>query len=40
MNRKIDRLVKDYRQGTIDRRGFMKRLSLLAGGTAAAFALL
>jgi len=40
MNRKVNRLVSDYRQGGIDRRGFMKKLALYAGGTAAAFALL
>ncbi|MDX9930350.1 MAG: dienelactone hydrolase family protein [Bacteroidales bacterium] len=40
MNRKINRLVTDYRQGGINRRDFMKRLVLYAGGTAAAFALL
>jgi carboxymethylenebutenolidase len=40
MNRKLDTLVNDYRQGSLDRRGFMKKLALLTGGTAAAFALL
>lgn len=40
MNRKASKLVDDYKKGGIDRRGFMKKLALLTGGTAAAFALL
>ena len=40
MNRKINRLLKDYRQGGIERREFMKRLVLYTGGTAAAFSFL
>lgn len=40
MNRKASKLVDEYRSGGIDRRGFMKKLALLTGGTAAAFALL
>jgi carboxymethylenebutenolidase len=40
MNRKAGKLVDEYRNGGIDRRGFMRKLALLTGGTAAAFALL
>jgi carboxymethylenebutenolidase len=40
MNRKFNHLLKEYKEGGIDRREFMKRLALFAGGTAAAFTLL
>lgn len=40
MDRKITDLYKDYRNGRTDRRSFLKKLTLFAGGTAAALALL
>jgi len=40
MDRKITDLYKDYRNGGTDRRSFLKKLTLFAGGTAAALALL
>jgi carboxymethylenebutenolidase len=40
MDPKISDLYQDYLAAFLDRRGFIKRLSLLAGGTAAAYALL
>ncbi|MFO7754711.1 MAG: dienelactone hydrolase family protein [Bacteroidales bacterium] len=40
MDPKINKLYSDYRNGSIDRRGFLKKLALLAGGTAAAYSLL
>jgi carboxymethylenebutenolidase len=39
MNRKITGLFKDYREGRIDRRAFIKKLAILTGSTAAAIAL-
>jgi carboxymethylenebutenolidase len=39
MNRKINGLFKDYREGRIDRRAFIKKLAILTGSTAAAIAL-
>jgi carboxymethylenebutenolidase len=40
MDQKIIDLYGEYTKGSIDRRGFLKRLSVLAGGIAAASALL
>ena len=40
MDKKITRLYDDYQSGRVDRRVFIKKLSLLAGGTAAAMSLL
>jgi len=40
MDRKIKELYKDYRSGHTDRRSFIKKLTTLAGGSAAALALL
>jgi len=40
MAKRIDDLYKDYVHGMVDRREFLKRLSVLAGGAAAAAALL
>jgi len=40
MNKKITRLYYEYQNGRIDRRGFIKKLTLLAGSTAAAMSLL
>ncbi|MDZ7738782.1 MAG: dienelactone hydrolase family protein [Bacteroidales bacterium] len=40
MDPKINHLYGEYRNGSIDRRGFLKKLALLAGGTAAAYSLL
>lgn len=40
MNRKAGKLVEKYKSGGIDRRSFMRKLALLTGGAAAAFALL
>ncbi len=40
MNKKITDLYEEYTDGFLDRRGFIKRLALLAGGTTAAYALL
>jgi carboxymethylenebutenolidase len=40
MNEKIADLYRDYSKGNLDRRAFLKELSVLAGGTAAASALL
>lgn len=40
MNPKINDLYSEYRNGNIDRRQFLKKLALLAGGTAAAYSLL
>jgi carboxymethylenebutenolidase len=40
MDRKISDLYKEYADGLIDRRSFLKKLAILAGGTAAASALL
>ena len=40
MNRKITGLYKDYKQGRIDRRSFIKKLAMFTGSTAAAMALL
>ena len=40
MNLKIKKLYDEYSKGGIDRRHFLKKLALLAGGTAAAYSLL
>ena len=40
MDRKIIALYNEYSHGLLDRRGFLKKSSILAGGTAAASALL
>ena len=40
MHQKVVDLYEKYAQGSLDRRGFIKRLALVAGGTAAANALL
>lgn len=40
MDPKINELYTDFRKGKIDRRIFLKKLALLAGGTAAAYSLL
>ncbi len=40
MNQKITSLYNDYRNGRIDRRSFLGRLAVYAGGTAAALSLL
>lgn len=40
MNPKINSLFEDYRQGGINRRDFLRKLTLYAGSTAAAVALL
>jgi carboxymethylenebutenolidase len=40
MNTKISRLFYDYKRGGTDRRDFLKKLAMYAGGTAAAMALL
>jgi len=40
MNQKIIDLYDEYNNGLVDRRKFLKKLSILAGGTAAAVALL
>lgn len=40
MNNKINHLFDDYKHGLINRRDFLRKLSLYAGGTAAAMALL
>lgn len=40
MDRKIKDLYSEYSNGRIDRRKFLKKLALLAGGTAAAYSLL
>jgi carboxymethylenebutenolidase len=40
MDRKIVDLYDEYRHGVLDRREFLKRLSVLAGGVAAAVALM
>ncbi len=40
MNPKISDLYSEYSNGRIDRRQFLKKLTLLAGGTAAAYSLL
>ncbi|MBC8391950.1 MAG: twin-arginine translocation signal domain-containing protein, partial [Deltaproteobacteria bacterium] len=40
MDQKIIDLYDEYTHGLIDRRGFLKRLSILAGGTVAANILL
>jgi carboxymethylenebutenolidase len=40
MKEKIGNLIEDYRRGGIDRREFLKKLSVYAGSTAAAMALL
>jgi len=40
MNQKVIDLYEKYSHGSLDRRGFLKRLALIAGGTAAADALL
>jgi carboxymethylenebutenolidase len=40
MNSKIDELYHDYRKGKVDRREFLKKLALFAGGTAAAMSIL
>ena len=39
MDPRINDLIEDYRKGGIDRREFLKKLTLLAGSTAAAMAL-
>jgi carboxymethylenebutenolidase len=40
MDEKINRLFEEYRSGQVDRREFIKKLTLLAGSTAAAMSLL
>ena len=40
MHQKVVDLYEKYSQGSLDRRGFLKKLALVAGGTAAANALL
>ena len=40
MKMNVDKLVTDYRTGSLGRREFMKKLVLVTGGTAAAFSLL
>lgn len=40
MDPKINHLYGEYRKGSIDRRDFLKKLAMLAGGTAAAYSLL
>jgi carboxymethylenebutenolidase len=40
MDRRILDLYDDFAGGGLDRRGFLKQLAVLAGGTAAACALL
>ena len=40
MDKKYIELYEKYRKGNLDRRGFLKRLAYLAGGTAAAVSLL
>jgi carboxymethylenebutenolidase len=39
MEQRINELIEDYRHGNVDRRDFLKKLTLLAGSTAAAMAL-
>ncbi len=40
MNRKMIEIFEEYQKGGLDRRTFMKKLSILAGGSTAAFTLL
>jgi carboxymethylenebutenolidase len=40
MDKKITTLYEDYRQGRINRRDFVRKLAIIAGGSAAAVALL
>ncbi|MDT8401842.1 MAG: dienelactone hydrolase family protein [Bacteroidales bacterium] len=40
MDPKINLLYTEYKKGSLDRRQFLKKLALLAGGTAAAYSLL
>ncbi len=40
MHQKIIDLYKEYSDGSLDRREFLKRLAVLAGGTMAAYTLL
>jgi carboxymethylenebutenolidase len=40
MDKSITDLYDDYKKGCISRRGFLKKLSMVAGSTAAAFALM
>ena len=40
MDPKINNLYSEYRKGDIDRRQFLKKLAIMAGGTAAAYSLL
>lgn len=40
MKRKVDELYDEYRNGTVSRREFMKKLALVTGGTAAAVVIL
>ena len=40
MDQRVTNLYEEYTKGRLDRRGFLKRLTVLAGGTAAALALL
>jgi len=40
MHEKINDLYEEYNDGSLDRREFFKRLAVLAGGTAAAYALM
>lgn len=40
MDPEINKLYKDYSEGNIERRSFLKKLAILAGGTAAAYSLL
>ncbi len=40
MNRKVDELYEEYRNGRVSRRDFMKKLAIVTGGTAAAVVIL
>jgi carboxymethylenebutenolidase len=40
MHQKVIDLYEEYSHGSLDRRDFLKKLALIAGGTAAANALL
>ena len=40
MDKKINTLYKDYKNGGLDRRDFLKKLVVFTGGTAAAMAIL
>ena len=40
MKRKVDELYEEYRNGSLSRREFMKKLAVVTGGTAAAVVIL